>query len=169
MPKQKAPSSGAFLPATLMYFCSGEPMHFLSGVDTRARRSGACAQGQLLGSNPSQLGDARVNSKALAVERDTGFWCLADRLGPRVAQANMPCLMVGRLGTRESAASEQREVYSLGGIRSRRVANNLDLGRARGIGKRLAVAIVGHVHPKCSVGAIFALGQVDRLLGCVFS
>src|SRR5260370_31784014 len=27
------PSSGAFLPASLMYFCSGEPMHFLSGVD----------------------------------------------------------------------------------------------------------------------------------------
>jgi hypothetical protein len=35
MPDEKAPSSGAFLPASLMYFCSGEPMHFLSGVDTR--------------------------------------------------------------------------------------------------------------------------------------
>jgi hypothetical protein len=34
MPDEKAPSSGAFLPASLMYFCSGEPMHFLSGVDT---------------------------------------------------------------------------------------------------------------------------------------
>ena len=30
---EKAPSSGAFLPASLMYFCSGEPMHVLSGVD----------------------------------------------------------------------------------------------------------------------------------------
>jgi hypothetical protein len=34
MPDEKAPSSGAFLPASLMYFCSGVPMHFLSGVDT---------------------------------------------------------------------------------------------------------------------------------------
>jgi hypothetical protein len=34
MPEEKAPSSGAFLPASLMYFCSGEPMHFCSGVDT---------------------------------------------------------------------------------------------------------------------------------------
>jgi hypothetical protein len=33
MPDEKAPSSGAFLPTSLMYFCSGEPMHFLSGVD----------------------------------------------------------------------------------------------------------------------------------------
>jgi len=28
MPDEKAPSSGAFLPTSLMYFCSGEPMHF---------------------------------------------------------------------------------------------------------------------------------------------
>jgi hypothetical protein len=34
MPDEKATSSGAFLPASLMYFCSGVPMHFLSGVDT---------------------------------------------------------------------------------------------------------------------------------------
>jgi hypothetical protein len=33
MPEEKAPSSGAFLPASLMYFCSGWPMHFCSGVD----------------------------------------------------------------------------------------------------------------------------------------
>jgi hypothetical protein len=36
MPEEKAPSSGAFLPASLMYFCSGWPMHFCSGVDTDA-------------------------------------------------------------------------------------------------------------------------------------
>jgi hypothetical protein len=34
MPEEKAPSSGAFLPASLMYFCSGKPMHFYSGVDS---------------------------------------------------------------------------------------------------------------------------------------
>jgi hypothetical protein len=34
MPDEKAPSSGAFLPASLMYFCSGQPMHFCCGVDT---------------------------------------------------------------------------------------------------------------------------------------
>lgn len=130
---------------------------------------GRVPQHQLLGSNPSQLGDARVDSKTLAVERDTGFWCLTDCLGPGVAQANMPCLLVGQLGTCKSAASEQREVCFLGGISSRRVANNFDLGRARSIGKRLAVAVVGHVVPECSVGTIFALGQVDRLLGCVLS
>ena len=31
---KRAPSSGAFLPASLMYFCSGKPMHFCSGVDS---------------------------------------------------------------------------------------------------------------------------------------
>jgi hypothetical protein len=35
MPDEKAPSSGAFLPASLMYFCSGQPMHFGSGVDMK--------------------------------------------------------------------------------------------------------------------------------------
>ena len=35
MPDEKAPSSGAFLPASLMYLLSGEPMHYLSGVDSR--------------------------------------------------------------------------------------------------------------------------------------
>ena len=34
MPYAKAPSSGAFLPLSLMHFLSGEPMHYLSGVDT---------------------------------------------------------------------------------------------------------------------------------------
>jgi len=33
MPEEKASSSGAFLPASLMYFCSGQPMHFCCGVD----------------------------------------------------------------------------------------------------------------------------------------
>jgi hypothetical protein len=36
MTDEKAPSAGAFSPASLMYFCSGEPMHFCSGVDTAA-------------------------------------------------------------------------------------------------------------------------------------
>jgi len=35
MPYEKAPSSGAFLPLSLMYFLSGEPMHDLSGVDNK--------------------------------------------------------------------------------------------------------------------------------------
>jgi hypothetical protein len=34
MPKQKAPNSGAFLPASLMYFLSGKLMQLRSGVDT---------------------------------------------------------------------------------------------------------------------------------------
>ena len=40
MPDEKAPSSGAFLPLSLMYFLSGEPMHYLSGVDRL--RFGSC-------------------------------------------------------------------------------------------------------------------------------
>jgi hypothetical protein len=36
MHDEKAPGSGAFLPPSLMYFCSGKPMHFYSGVDTLA-------------------------------------------------------------------------------------------------------------------------------------
>ena len=35
MPYEKAPSSGAFLVLSLMHILSGEPMHDLSGVDTR--------------------------------------------------------------------------------------------------------------------------------------
>jgi hypothetical protein len=38
MPEENAPSSAAFLPASLMYFCSGKPMHFHSGIDTIRRR-----------------------------------------------------------------------------------------------------------------------------------
>jgi hypothetical protein len=33
MPKQKAPNSGTFLPASLMYFLSGKLMQLRSGVD----------------------------------------------------------------------------------------------------------------------------------------
>jgi hypothetical protein len=33
MPDEKLISSVGFLPTSLMYFCSGEPMHFCSGVD----------------------------------------------------------------------------------------------------------------------------------------
>jgi hypothetical protein len=35
MPEEKAPELGAFLAASLMYFCSGKPMHFCSGVDIK--------------------------------------------------------------------------------------------------------------------------------------
>ena len=38
MPDEKSPSSGAFLLASLMYFCSGQPMHYCCGVDSRAIR-----------------------------------------------------------------------------------------------------------------------------------
>lgn len=34
MPYEKAPSSGAFLPLSLMHILSGAPMHDLSGVDS---------------------------------------------------------------------------------------------------------------------------------------
>jgi len=34
MSEEKAPGSGAFFPASLMYFCSGKPMHLCSGVDS---------------------------------------------------------------------------------------------------------------------------------------
>ena len=37
MPYEKAPSSGAFLPLSLMHILSGAPMHDLSGVDTSSR------------------------------------------------------------------------------------------------------------------------------------
>jgi hypothetical protein len=33
MPEQKTPVSGAFRLTSLMYFCSGQPIHFCSGVD----------------------------------------------------------------------------------------------------------------------------------------
>ncbi len=37
MPDEKAPSSGALLPESLMYFRSGQPMHYCSGVDSDSR------------------------------------------------------------------------------------------------------------------------------------
>ena len=37
MPNEKAPSSGTFLPSSLMHLLSGEPMHDLSGVDKSER------------------------------------------------------------------------------------------------------------------------------------
>jgi hypothetical protein len=43
MPYEKAPSSEAFLPASLMYFLSGEPMHYLSGVDSHLFERGSCS------------------------------------------------------------------------------------------------------------------------------
>ena len=45
MPYEKAPSSGAFLPLSLMHILSGAPMHDLSGVDRMALRwTGAAMQ-----------------------------------------------------------------------------------------------------------------------------
>ena len=48
MPYEKAPSSGAFLPLSLMYFLSGEPLHALSGVDNKwvTRNNSAIATGE---------------------------------------------------------------------------------------------------------------------------
>ena len=34
MSDERHPGPGAFLPASVMYFCSGQPMHYCSGVDT---------------------------------------------------------------------------------------------------------------------------------------
>ena len=47
MPYEKAPSSGAFLPLSLMYFLSGEPMHCYSGVDRVTRELGRVEPGPL--------------------------------------------------------------------------------------------------------------------------
>jgi hypothetical protein len=49
MSEEKAPGSGAFFPASLMYFCSGKPMHLCSGVDNG-----------LAGSDRPGWGDVRV-------------------------------------------------------------------------------------------------------------
>jgi len=35
MPEEKGPQFGGLLPASLMHFYSGKPMHFCSGVDKR--------------------------------------------------------------------------------------------------------------------------------------
>ena len=35
MSDERHPGPGAFLPASLMYFCSGQPVHYCSGVDIR--------------------------------------------------------------------------------------------------------------------------------------
>ena len=38
MPEEKAPSSAAFLPASLIYFCSDKLVYFQSGVDPIRQR-----------------------------------------------------------------------------------------------------------------------------------
>jgi len=40
MPEER-PQFGAFLPASPMYFCSGQPTHFCSGVDRRLANTNA--------------------------------------------------------------------------------------------------------------------------------
>jgi hypothetical protein len=35
MSDEMHPGPGAFLPASMMYFCSGQPMHLCCGVDSR--------------------------------------------------------------------------------------------------------------------------------------
>ena len=64
MPDEKAPSSGAFLPASLMYFCSGEPMHFCSGVDTEGRRLTRGSAGQAVVTDQAQAGYVRFTPRA---------------------------------------------------------------------------------------------------------
>jgi hypothetical protein len=57
MPDEKAPSSGAFLLASLMYFCSGQPMHYCSGVDSRLLRFNPQPRFALLGSRNADVSD----------------------------------------------------------------------------------------------------------------
>ena len=52
MPYEKAPSSGAFLPLSLMHILSGEPMHDLSGVDKRIYKTGDLARADVFDCNP---------------------------------------------------------------------------------------------------------------------
>ena len=67
MPDEKAPSSGVFLPASLMYFCSGEPMHFCSGVDSgphRARTRRLASSGHPRSTHPINLSVRRGMPRA---------------------------------------------------------------------------------------------------------
>ena len=62
MPDEKAPSSGAFSPASLMYFCFGQPMHFCSGVDTsdaKPRRASNQSQTNQLNTNENFMADKK--------------------------------------------------------------------------------------------------------------
>ncbi len=45
MPDEKAPSSGAFLPESLMYFRSGQTTHYCSGVDMPRMQFGLLPRG----------------------------------------------------------------------------------------------------------------------------
>jgi adenylate cyclase len=74
MPDEKAPSSGAFLPASLMYFCSGEPMHFLSGVDTFQNMSGDPEQDYFADGMVDDITTALSRFKALfVIARNSSF------------------------------------------------------------------------------------------------
>src|SRR5262245_49233896 len=92
-----------------------------------------------------------------------------------VVKLNAPGLAPdARLTLRKRTAGEQGDVHSPSGIANRGIADDLDLGGARGIGEGLAMLVVDHVHPQRPVDSVFRSGEVNRLLcrvldgkGCV--
>jgi hypothetical protein len=54
MPDEKTPSSGAFLPSSLMYFLSGKPMHFTPALT--AATMVACSADEIVMGKHSFLG-----------------------------------------------------------------------------------------------------------------
>ena len=63
MSDERHPGPAAFLPASMMYFCSGQPMHFCCSVDTRniaeikfepVPGMPTCAPGAVLSGDPSK-------------------------------------------------------------------------------------------------------------------
>ena len=76
MPEQKTPVSGAFWLASLMYFCSGKPMHFCSGVDIfGAVRRGEPVKARQRALKATQAGKGQpAGLKLLSASRAQSFY-----------------------------------------------------------------------------------------------
>jgi len=81
---ERHPGPGAFLPASLMYFCSGQPMHFCCGVD-------------------NALGTSRIleglNPRRGLVARRMGIGCRAGRRLGTVLASRIGFPQLGQCGT----------------------------------------------------------------------
>src|SRR3546814_20479183 len=100
----------------------------------------------------SDLRYPRVVGEARAIESAPERRELADGLGAAGAQIDAPGLPFLRLGARESAAGQQRDIGAASRVAHGAVAEDLERSRTRRIGQILTRPIVGRVAPECAQG-----------------
>jgi hypothetical protein len=107
--KKRPPCSGAFLPASLMYFCSGKPMHDLSGVDTGASVSGLIGPDGLPGwadSEPAFEGQAMGHRDCMMPLDETAD---GENKMPLVERARMLAFGISRNRPRQLSPTYEKQ------------------------------------------------------------